>query len=96
MKLKKRLASFVVAGIMAVMSCVSLASSAISLKDMDANGDGEVGLADAVYILQYLGGAFEPLNLERCDVDGNGVISPMDAHIIQLHGIGLLEVNDVE
>ncbi|MDE5861191.1 MAG: dockerin type I repeat-containing protein [Ruminococcus sp.] len=94
MKLKKRLASFAVAGIMAVMSCVSLASSAISLKDMDVNGDGTVSLADAVYISQYLNGAFEPTDLTIFDVNKNGIVSPMDAYIIQLYGIGLLEVDD--
>ena len=93
MKLKKRLASFVVAGIMASVSCVSLASSAYNY---DANGDGEVGLADAVYILQYLSGVFEPSHPEYCDVDGNGIVSYMDAYRIQCHCIGLLEVNDVE
>ncbi|MDE6672197.1 MAG: dockerin type I repeat-containing protein [Ruminococcus sp.] len=97
MKLKKRLASFAVAGIMAVISCVSLASSAVPqhLK-YDANGDGTVDIADAVYVLQYLNGVFEPSNPEYCDVDGNGIVSYMDAYKIQCHCIGLLEVNDVE
>lgn len=86
MKLKRKLASFVVAGIMAVMSCSSLASSAYNY---DANGDGDVNMADAVYIMQYLCGNFEPASLGKCDVDGNGVISPMDAYIIQGHIINL-------
>lgn len=94
MKLKRKLASFVVAGIMAVMSCSYLTSSATY--NMDANGDGVVNISDAVYILQYLSGVFEPTHPEFCDVDGNGVISPMDAYIIQLHEIGLLEVSDYE
>ncbi|MCM1314637.1 MAG: dockerin type I repeat-containing protein [Prevotella sp.] len=93
MKLKRKLASFVVAGIMAVMSCSSLTSSAYNY---DANGDGKENISDAVYIMQYLCGCFEPTHPEFCDIDGNGVISPMDAYIIQLHVIGLLEVNDVE
>ena len=86
MKLKRKLASFVVAGIMAVMSCCSLTSSAYNY---DANGDGDVNMSDAVYILQYLCGNFEPADLNKCDVDGNGVISPMDAYIIQGHIINL-------
>ena len=94
MKLKRKLASFVVAGIMAVMSCSSLAYAA-TLK-YDANGDGKENISDAVYIMQYLCGCFEPTNPQFCDIDGNGVISPMDAYIIQCHCIGLLEVNDVE
>ena len=87
MKLKRKLASFVVAGIMAVMSCSSLAYAA-TLK-YDANGDGKENIADAVYIMQYLCGAFEPTDLNRCDIDGNGVISSMDAYIIQLREIGI-------
>ena len=95
MKLKKRLASFAVAGIMAVISCVSLASSAVPqhLK-YDANGDGEVSLADAVYVSQYLGGAFDPKNLDFCDVDRNGIVSPIDVQKIQRYCIGLLEDED--
>ena len=87
MKLKRKLASFVVAGIMSVMPCSSLTSSAY---DMDANCDGYANMSDAVYILQYLCGNLEPADLNKCDVDRNGVISPMDAHIIQCHIIGLL------
>ncbi|MBD5159646.1 MAG: trypsin-like serine protease [Ruminococcus sp.] len=92
MKLKKRLASFVVAGIMSAVSCVSLASSAVTqhLK-YDANGDGEVGLADAVYVQQYLGGAFEPENLDLCDVDRNGIVSEMDVRKIQYNCMGMLD-----
>ncbi|MDE6539177.1 MAG: dockerin type I repeat-containing protein [Ruminococcus sp.] len=86
MKLKRKLASFVVAGIMAVMLCSALTSSAYNY---DANGDGDVNMSDAVYILQYLCGNFEPADLNKCDVDGNGVISPMDAYIVQGHIINL-------
>lgn len=89
MKLKRKLMSFVVAGIMAVMACSSLTSSAVEY-DMDVNGDGNGNLADAVLIMQYLCGHHEPINLDKYDVDKNGVISPMDSYIIQCHSIGLL------
>ena len=94
MKIKRKLTSFVIAVIMAVMSCASLTSSAYN--DMDVNNDGKVSLADAVCILQYLGGNHEPTDLSRYDIDGNGVISPMDAYIIQLRDLNLLEVSDYE
>ncbi|MDE6035767.1 MAG: trypsin-like serine protease [Ruminococcus sp.] len=94
MKLKKRLASFVVAGLMAVVPCVSLASSAATHLKYDANNDGIVNLADAVYVQQYLNGGFEPENLDRCDVDRNGVVSSMDVNKIQCYCIGLLDDND--
>ena len=86
MKFKRKLMSFVVAGIMSVMSCSALTSSAYNY---DTNGDGSVDISDAVYVMQYLCGNFEPSNLNKCDVDGNGVISPMDAYIIQGHMIHL-------
>lgn len=90
MKLRRKLTSFVVAGIMAVMSCSALISSADKSK-FDVNGDGKENIADSVYILQYLSGNFEPTDLNSCDIDGNGVISPMDAYLVQLHDIGLYE-----
>lgn len=88
MKFKRKIMSFVVAGIMAVMSCSALTSSAVTY-NYDANGDGNVDISDAVYIMQYLCGNFEPVDLDSCDVDGNGVISPMDVYIIQGHTIHL-------
>ena len=94
MKLKRRLASFVVAGLMAVVSCVSLASSAVTLKDMDVNGDGDVSLADAVYLSQYLGGSFEPTDLNIFDVNKNGVVSSFDVYIIQLYLLDMIEVEN--
>ncbi|MDE6797758.1 MAG: trypsin-like peptidase domain-containing protein, partial [Ruminococcus sp.] len=57
----------------------------------DADGNGEVGLADAVYVSQYLGGAFDPQNLDLCDVDRNGVVSEMDVRKIQYNCMGMLD-----
>ena len=96
MKLKRRLVSFVVAGLMAVVPCVSLASSAATHLKYDANGDNVENLADAIYILQYLSGVFEPTHPEYCDINGNGIVSIVDADMIEWHCIDMLEVNDVE
>ncbi|MCM1505777.1 MAG: dockerin type I repeat-containing protein [Ruminococcus flavefaciens] len=69
------------------MSCCSLTSSATyKIEDSgDVNGDGKVTLADAVCIMQYLCGHHEPTDLNKYDVDQNGVISPMDAYIVQVY-----------
>lgn len=88
MKIKRKLTSFVISVIMSVMSYSSVTSSAYN--NMDVNNDGKVSLADAVCILQYLSGNHEPTDLSRYDIDGNGVISSMDAYIIQLHDLNLL------
>ncbi|MDE6781779.1 MAG: hypothetical protein K2J40_10015 [Ruminococcus sp.] len=89
MKIKKRLTSLVIAGIMAGLSCGAMTSSA-EYRDMDVNNDGRVSLADAICILNYLNGQFEPTDLDKFDIDNNGVVSPMDAYIIQLRDLGLV------
>lgn len=92
MKIKRKLTSFVLAGIMAVMSCSTVSASALKEEQLDVNGDGRANIADAVLIMQYLGGSFEPTDLTKYDVDKNGVVSDMDACIIQLYAAGVLEV----
>jgi len=89
MKVRKKLMSLVLAGIMAVMSCGSLASSAKPLPD--PNGDGVLNMSDCVLIMQYLVGYIEPTDLSKLDADKNGVISQMDAFRIQLYETGLKE-----
>lgn len=89
MKVKKKLTTLVLAGIMAVMSCGTLASSATERPD--PNGDGKLNISDCVLIMQYLAGYCEPSNLDNLDVDGNGVISQMDAYRIQLYEAGFKE-----
>lgn len=60
--------------------------SAASITDYtDPNGNGVWEVADAIYIMQYLAGGFEPTNLAQLDIDQNGVVSMMDAQSIQLY-----------
>lgn len=80
MKIKRKLTSFVLAGIMAVMSCSAVSASAEY--NMDVNGDKSVTIADAVLIMQYLGGSFEPADLTKYDVNENGVVTDVDALVI--------------
>lgn len=91
MKVNKKAVSFILAGIMAVMSCGSMPSSAYTRDDMDVNGDKVVSIADVVLIMQYLKGTHEPADLSRYDVNGNGIVGEIDAYIIQLYDIGLVE-----
>ncbi|MDE6677430.1 MAG: trypsin-like peptidase domain-containing protein, partial [Ruminococcus sp.] len=97
MKVKKKLTSLILAGIMAVMSCGSLATSAEEEKKLpDPNGDGTLNISDSVLIMQYLSGAYAPTDIKELDVDRNGVVSYMDAKRIELYTArlesGLVEV----
>lgn len=82
MKIKRKLTSFVLAGIMAVMSCSAVSASALKEEQLDVNGDKSVTIADAVLIMQYLGGSFEPADLTKYDVNENGVVTDVDALVI--------------
>lgn len=61
----------------------------------DANCDGEVTVADAAAILQYLGNSeqFElsDLGKSNADVDGTAGITPKDAVAIQKHTVGIIK-----
>ena len=50
----------------------------------DADGDGEVSVADALLVLRYVLGiaSGSQLNLDKCDVDGNGVVDVNDALVL--------------
>ena len=65
----------------------------------DANGDGNVTVADAVAILQYIGNK-DKYNLsdagkKNADVDGAAGITGMDALVIQQVDAGLLMLSDL-
>lgn len=89
MKVIKKLSALLVAGAIMSMSA-GFSASATSIADYtDPNGSGTWGISDAIYIMQYLAGAFEPLNMSQLDVDKNGVVSMMDAQSVQLYCIGM-------
>ncbi|MDE5584481.1 MAG: hypothetical protein K2J08_12355 [Ruminococcus sp.] len=94
MKVNKKLTVFLLSGVMAVMSCSIAPTFAVSDSVPDPDGDGVIGINDAVMILQYLNGKFEPTDLDELDIDGNGVISPMDAYYAQLYESGWLTKGD--
>ena len=84
-KLKKLIAGALAVAVSAVCM-MPFASGAASRPD--PNGDGDFNIADATYIVQYLGGRFSPQDLSKLDVDGNGVVSQMDAYCVQLYEAG--------
>lgn len=83
MKMNRIIASAVSAALIAA-ACVPFSANAAT----DPDGNGAVEIADAVYILSYLAGVFEPNDLSALDFDGNGIISEMDAYTVQLALVG--------
>ncbi len=61
----------------------------------DPNRNGEIRINDAVYIMQFLGGAVLPSNLTPLDFDQNGVITLMDSYKIKAYLMRLLTDRDV-
>ena len=65
----------------------------------DANLDGNVTIADATAILQYIGNRdkymLEPDGVLNADVDGNAGVTPNDALVIQKVDAGLYKLEDL-
>ena len=65
----------------------------------DANLDGNVTIADATAILQYIGNRdkymLEPDGVFNADVDGNAGVTPNDALVIQKVDAGLYKLEDL-
>lgn len=88
MKNKKRLVSVALSAVLAAASAVQTVASASDIyinKNKDPNGSGDLTIADAVYILQYLQGYNNPTNIYQLDMNDNDIVSSMDALLIQLY-----------
>ena len=59
----------------------------------DANGDGVVNTADAVYVLKIASGILDPDEsvLKVCDVNGSGMVNTADATAILKFAAGMIE-----
>lgn len=56
----------------------------------DPNGDGEIDIADATLIYQVLAGRYEYSDYTAFDVNGNGILSEVDAVICMYVDAGLI------
>lgn len=56
----------------------------------DPNGDKSLDMADAVYIIQCLGGYYFASDYKNLDMDNNGLVTRVDALLIQYHIAGLI------
>lgn len=80
--MKRKFVSIALACVLALIPCVSTTTSAAHT---DPNGDGVINITDAVHIMSYLGGGFEPSNPADLDFDCNGIISYMDYMKVQMY-----------
>ena len=85
MKIVKKILTLAI-DVVSIISLINVpvSSAVLNPYNRDPNGDGDINIADCVYILQYLAGNFEPIDLEQLDLDDNGIISQMDSQICQL------------
>ena len=58
----------------------------------DSNNDGEINLADAIYIQQFLANTnkYSSLDERAADADGDGIVTTQDAKIIQNYVLGII------
>lgn len=90
----KKAFTFILSSVISLSCSLSLETNAslyINL-DKDPNGCGGITVADAVYILQYLAGSFEPKDLDQLDINDNGIISELDVDIINMYDAGVLSI----
>ena len=65
----KKIISSLTVFLVSMTTVVSLVASAAFNSNKDPNGDGDLDLADGIYITQYLIGHHEPSDLSQLDVD---------------------------
>lgn len=56
----------------------------------DPNGDGHLTIADAAYIYQCLLGRYYTQDYSELDVDNNGLVTEVDALLIQYYDAGVI------
>lgn len=86
--MRKLFISFISALTAVTAAITSITSFALNYRD--PNGDGIISLLDSYYINQYLYGKFEPNGyyIEPLDFNENGVVSPLDAELVQVVDAG--------
>ncbi len=83
---RRKLISYVTATLTALLSVISITGSAANTY-YDANNDGIINMADAVYIQQFLSGSIKPSNIDTLDFDDNDLVSAMDVSKVQFYNL---------
>lgn len=63
---------------------VTLADAPYINMNKDPNGDSRLTIADMTFILQCLGGRYVPNDYGQLDINDNGVVSYVDALLVQM------------
>ena len=84
----KKFITSVLSALATAVCSTAIVSNAAFNPNKDPNGDGVLGIADAVYISQYLCGLFEPTDLSQLDVDDNDIVSIVDQIYMQMYEAG--------
>lgn len=96
-KLKKMIAGALAVAV-SVVCMMPFASSAAGPATFDSNkdpnGDGYLNMGDVTYILQCLGGRYYAPDYKELDMDNNGLVTRVDALLIQYYIVELIEGSD--
>ncbi len=95
MKVFKRTVACAVTVMLAVLALVpfvTLAETPYINKNKDPNGDGRLTIADMTFILQCLGGKYQPTDISQLDMNDNGIITPYDALLVQMVDAGVISI----
>lgn len=87
--MKKKFVSILTA---TLSSAAIIASSSVSgafNENKDPNGNGRIDLGDAITIIQYLSGGFNPADLSELDMNDNDIVSIVDSDAVQRYILGL-------
>lgn len=57
----------------------------------DPNGDGFLNMADVTYIIQCVNGRYFPSDYKKLDMDNNGLVTQVDATLIQYYIAGVIK-----
>ncbi len=93
MKVFKRAAACAVTvmlTVLAVVPFVTVAETPYINKNKDPNGDGRLTIADSTCILQCLSGRYPSSDYYQLDMDDNGIVSYVDALLIQMFDAGVI------
>lgn len=82
MKVKRIINGIITATVLAA-SCLPMGANAAGVADLD--GDGRINMADCIRIYNYLAGGTAPTDATTYDISGNGIVSRLDATLLQLY-----------
>lgn len=93
-RFKKLIASVLAAAVSATCMMPFMCSAAGPKTfdfNKDPNDDKKLNMADVTYIIQCLGGYYFPSDYKNLDMDNNGLVTRVDATLIQYYLAGVIK-----